>query len=623
MHPSDCGKRDVRELLTGAGQMSRSLGRGESWHAFDLPAFCGLGINGARRTGVRPFVTLLALGVLLASSLSAQFAYAQVPGPLEPARPNEEFTPPLKPRALPTPLTSLTREQLAPEQADSFTLTLHSVRIEGAEALSQADFADLWAPHLGKTTTVATLFEIVNAITRRYSDAGYALSFATLPEQRIEDGTVTIRVVEGYVDKVVFTGDPLTNGVADGEGEVASNHLVRRYAAGITTSRPLKTDALERYLLLMNDLPGVTARATFTASQTEQGASTMTVHIVRKAVEGQLSFNNHMVRNLGRERLGGTVALNGQLTGGDAFRIEAWRGVSVDSYAYVSGEYTHVFGDEGLKFGVSAAYSNTRPRDGLLADLEYVGHSVSLGLGADYPLIRTRQKNLFIGAAFEVLNAQSEVFDTQFSEDRTRTLSAHATYDFADRTGAVSLVRLGVTQGLDAFGATRDDDPEKSRTSGSATFTNVELRALRNQPLGGSLSLYLQGRAQVALDNPLLSAAECSFGGREIGRGYDGGALSGDHCLMGSVELRWTQRFNDKLNVRFYSFFDAGQTRQKGALQPGENSRQTAMSWGGGAVFPIDPRVVGSLEVAKPLDAEFAEDDSGTPRIFVSLTARF
>ena len=43
------------------------------------------------------------------------------------------------------------------------------------------------------------LFDFANAITRAYAQAGYALSFAVVPEHTIEDGAVTVRVIEGFV----------------------------------------------------------------------------------------------------------------------------------------------------------------------------------------------------------------------------------------------------------------------------------------------------------------------------------------------------------------------------------------------------------------------------------------
>lgn len=561
--------------------------------------------------------------VLVASMLADRLVHAQVPGPLEPTRPSEDFALPVEPRAEPTPSVPLTREQLAPERADAITLTLNAVRLEGAAALAEADLADLWEDRLGQTVSVATLFEIVNAITHRYSDAGYALSIAVLPEQQIEDGVVTILVFEGYVDTVVFTGDTVTSVSGEGARDRERTTFLDRFAAGITASRPLRTDVLERYLLLMNDLPGVTARATFGASPSARAASTLTIDIAHKPIDAQMSSNNHMVHNLGRTRVGGSVALNGKLNGGDGLRFEAWRGSHSDTYAYVAGDYAQAIGADGLELRATAAYSNSEPRDGLLAELEYIGRSESVGLSVEYPLVRTRQKNLFIGASFDVLNARSELLDSDFSKDRLRTLGVHATYDVANERGAVSLVRVGVTQGLDAFGATPDGDPFKSRANGSATFTNVDVRAVREQRLAGLLSLYLQAHAQIALGDALLSAAECSYGGRGLGRGYDNGSISGDDCLMAGAELRWTRRVNDSLGLQLYGFADAGLIRQEGDLQPGEERTREARSWGGGARLQLPRGVTGTIEIAKPRDAEFAERNSRDPRVFASVTARF
>src|SRR5690606_20332695 len=121
----------------------------------------------------------------------------------------------------------------------------------------------------GLEVTLADVFELVNGITRRYAEAGYALSIAVLPAQRIEGGVVTIAVVEGFIDEIHFTGDALVD-----EHGVDSRYI-RGYAERLRASRPLRTADLERYLLLINDLPGVTARATLRASSTVPGASTM------------------------------------------------------------------------------------------------------------------------------------------------------------------------------------------------------------------------------------------------------------------------------------------------------------------------------------------------------------
>lgn len=267
-------------------------------------------------------------GMLAACVLTGTAAHARVPGTLEPTRPSEEFSERLQPLSRSLPSVPLTPEQLAPAEAEAVRFTLMGVELQGAEVLDVSYFEDLWLEHVGLEVTLADVFELVNGITRRYAEAGYALSIAVLPAQRIEGGVVTIAVVEGFIDEIHFTGDALVD-----EHGVDSRYI-RGYAERLRASRPLRTADLERYLLLINDLPGVTARATLRASSTVPGASTMTVTLRKKSVDAQSGMNNHMVSNLDRDRGGVSLQLNGLMNTGDIWRFDGWRGLHASTYTY-------------------------------------------------------------------------------------------------------------------------------------------------------------------------------------------------------------------------------------------------------------------------------------------------
>ena len=89
---------------------------------------------------------------------------------------------------------------------------------------------------------------IAARITARYSEDGYLLSKAVVPAQEVELGVLRIRVIEGHLENIIFEGRV--------DGPTA---LLETYARKITESQPLRSDVLERYILLMNDLPGLSA----------------------------------------------------------------------------------------------------------------------------------------------------------------------------------------------------------------------------------------------------------------------------------------------------------------------------------------------------------------------------
>ncbi|MBV9522213.1 MAG: ShlB/FhaC/HecB family hemolysin secretion/activation protein, partial [Alphaproteobacteria bacterium] len=178
----------------------------------------------------------------------------QVPSTVAPGRIEQPFqAPPAIPNAAGAPIVppGLAPAQ-APPGADKLRFTLEKLIVEDATVFSPADFATLYQDLLGHEVTLQQIYEIAAAITAKYGSRGYILSQAVVPAQRIADGVVRIKVVEGFIDQVTFKNE--TGGPVD-------DSLQRAYGAKIAAARPLRAADLERYLLLMNDLPGVTARS--------------------------------------------------------------------------------------------------------------------------------------------------------------------------------------------------------------------------------------------------------------------------------------------------------------------------------------------------------------------------
>src|SRR3546814_427015 len=110
-------------------------------------------------------------------------------------------------------------------------------------AVLQAAFA----PFIGRTLDKATIGEIASALSDTYGKGDVALYTIVVPQQNLSDGVLTLRVVEGYIDDVVITGDVKGRGL----------DLVRRYAARLAAEKPLRRPTLERYLSLIRDIPGL------------------------------------------------------------------------------------------------------------------------------------------------------------------------------------------------------------------------------------------------------------------------------------------------------------------------------------------------------------------------------
>jgi hemolysin activation/secretion protein len=538
-------------------------------------------------------------------SLEAGAAAAQqvqIPPTLEPSRVPQNLERSPAPAAPPPISLPRSEDNVAPVGAESVSFVFQGLMLEGATALPGDQLRAAWPYAPGETATVAAIFEFANAVTAAYRRAGYALSFAVVPEQTLDGGVFTIRVIEGFVERIAIEG------VEDG----AARARIQDIADRILESRPLRSVDLERYLLLINDLPGVTVAGVLSPAEAEGGA-VLTLQADHDPVSGSLGYNAFVPKALGRHIVEGSVEFTALTSGSDLLRLWTQRSLTSDGYQSIWGEFSTGVGANGTRLGLSAMYAKTDPEDPLLDILEYSGESVYARLYAEHAVIRSRSRNLYVGAELALNNAGSDILGARFFDDRLRTFSLWSSYQFADALQGSNSVKGTFTQGLDIL-----DERGDSRADGVADYTIVEIDAERTQPLGrffgGFSSARLTAAGQGTISSGgLFSAAECSYGGRRFGRGFDSGVLTGEHCLQGALELHWVRDadlpgLGTPSVFDVYAFVDAGVAWQKGEMQPGETSRSSASSFGIGLNLGLTPQLTGLIEASDQLDAPSAAD---------------
>ena len=164
--------------------------------------------NLLRHYGPRLFAVTLCLSPAAALAQAAPVSPSVVPGSANPGRIEERFQQPDLAPATSAPLTIKREDTAAPEGADKTTLSLNQVVIEGATVYSQAQLDGFWQAEQGKQVTLSDIYKIADDITVKYRNDGYILAKAVIPPQRIENGVVHIRVVEGYIIRSILTAIP-------------------------------------------------------------------------------------------------------------------------------------------------------------------------------------------------------------------------------------------------------------------------------------------------------------------------------------------------------------------------------------------------------------------------------
>lgn len=544
--------------------------------------------------------------------LSALTALAQtVPSTVEPGREAEQFSTFRPPLSQPAAGAIQLFGESAPEGADTLTLTVKSIEVQGDTVLGSSAIEAVTRDLAGKSVTVQQIYEVAANLTTLYGDSGYVFSRVIVPPQELDPAgaIIQLQAVEGYVDQVVWPENL----------RASKARLVSDYTAKITAERPANIRTIERYLLLANDLPGTTLRSKFEASPANPGATTLTVEMDHDPYQFAGQIDNRGSDGRGPWQYLSNVQINDALGFGERFGLTYAGAFQTKELQYIAASLDIPLTAEGLTSFIRASYSNGDPGIASLRQLGYTGESVSFETGLSYPVIRSRDENLIFSGSFFLNDSRGETDTSTISRDRLRGIRLSADYDRADEFGGISQIGFTFSQGIEGLGSTETGDAFASRNNGRPDFTSVQLNLSRIQDLGAGFSLLGNATGAYAF-TPLLASEQCSYGGRTIGRGFDPSELTGDHCLGALLEVRYdlSNLPEPVSSAQLYGFADAGAVFR---IDPaaGEDSRESGSSAGFGVRTGWSETVNLDASLAKPLAGRDDEDW----RFFLALNTRF
>lgn len=499
----------------------------------------------------------------------------------------------------------------APAEAEGIRFTLTAVQVEGATAYPPEHFAPLYQDLIGKEVSVADMYRVADAMERGYRADGYFLSRVIVPAQSIDNGVFRIQVVEGFIDGARIDGDI-----------GPSKQLVDGYLATVVNQRPVTLAQLERALLLVNDIPGISAKGLLRASKETPGAAELVVSTDRKPFDGLLSIDNLGTRYTGFWELAGSAGANSFTPFGENIAItgllsDPWEGFSDAKNQWVGQINTSWrFGSQGMFADALFSYGRSRPGFNI-EDFDFDSHTLYFSVGSGYPFIRSRDLSVTGHFGFDFINSDTDVFGgDRFIQDRIRMLHVSGTGQFLDSWRGNNSISAGIRQGIPVFDATQKGDDYKSRADASNQATILEASASRQQPLydgftlldlPSAIDLFTSVSGQFSPDQ-LLSYEEFEIGSVRYGLGYDLGELSGDSGVGVLGELQFTQRINTVPYLNSYQLFTFGNFGQ--VWNRGGGPDDYLASAGGGIRFLVADAVSIEFVGAQPLHPGTERDAS-------------
>ena len=487
---------------------------------------CGSGALAAKN--VRALLTSL-LAAMPALALAAPDA-GSVLQQLE-ARPGGNLVAPkLKTPQVPTPPAA---DHSGP------VVRVNAFQIEGPTLLSPITLQSALKGFTGQDLSLTQLQEAAWVIVQTYREAGW-LAHAFVPQQEIEGGVVKLRVLEARLGQVRIDFP---------EDRLPRERIQAMASAQLRAGDNLNLQQVDRLLLLLDDMPGVVATASF-AEGSEAGSTDVLIALgLDKAIDANITADNFGSVSTGSNRISASVSVNNPAGWGDALQLQA---VATDGSRYGRLAYTLPVGLQGVRVGAHA--SDMRYHlVGSFAALQASGSAQSWGADLTAPLIRQPERNLSAQ-----LSTDRKRFDnlalantgaseaTTVSKYQLDVLRAGLTGNWLDQliTPAQNTASLQSSWGkvdlTNSPNATADANAAKT----AGAFRKLNANYNREQSLTGQTSWYLQAAAQWANRN-LDSSEKIYLGGATGVRAYPSNEAGG------SSGATLTTGFKHRLNEAF------------------------------------------------------------------------
>jgi hemolysin activation/secretion protein len=233
------------------------------------------------RVGPRPFV----------EPLPAPDNLFQGPKPLQQVPPGQQqITPPIPAPSkdlLTVPEFQLPPSGISPED-QATTIIVKQFRVNGNTVFSSTEINKTLAPYTNRPLTLEQLLEARSAITQLYINAGYITSGAYIPPQEPKDGTITIQVIEGQLQKIQLKGNR----------RLRPSYIESRLK--LAGTKPLNINRLLDRLRLLKLDPLIADISAELAAGIEPGTSILNVEVEEAKTFGvDLGINNDRVSIVG------------------------------------------------------------------------------------------------------------------------------------------------------------------------------------------------------------------------------------------------------------------------------------------------------------------------------------
>ncbi len=431
-------------------------------------------------------------------------------------------------------------------------VNVNSLKFSGNKNVSDAVLSNLLKEYLGQSLGIKELNQMAALVTSYYRQHGFMLAQAYLPEQDINQNTLEIAVIEGYLGELRLNA----------KGKLDEAFLKKMATHDFASNDAIKESNLVRNVTLINSLPGLQAISQISPGQ-EVGYSDIEIQIeALPRISGYLAANTFGNRFTGREVLIAGLLLNNLAGRGDRLSLNL-KSSNHEGQRAIQLGYLVPIHESGTILNLNAGYSDYQ-LGGPFSDLDAKGDRSFISTSLDQPLLRSRQANLTSRVGFSYLDFSDDISILKF-ENSISAIEMGLFGDWRDAqfNGLNQLgfnLKLGDVKQKNAI--SKLFDTEGANIAGN--FVKYNLFGSRIQPLNPWYNLILSAELQGTTKN-LDGAEKLAIGGANRWREFGEFPTSSDRGLIVGAELRrimsplpYLASFLPTVEMSPYAFFDYG-----------------------------------------------------------------
>ncbi len=424
----------------------------------------------------------------------------------------------------------------------SLTVVIKHITYQGNTLIPSIKLDEITKPYLNRSLNFAQLEFITAQISEFYRAQGWVVK-VLLPEQDLIHQTLTIEIIEASLGKVEIEDQSTNLNLAVIKPMIEKNNLV---------GSALNARKLDRALLLIDDIPGIKAFGLLKPGD-EQKEADLKIKITNDSrLNGNVYLDNMGPRSTGQARIGTNFNINSPFKWGDQVNLSALHTHGSD---YLRLAYSVPVGLEGLRIGLNGAKLKYDLISSDLSALQASGSFTSTGLEAQYPIVRSKLKNLYFITNFDRKDYRNEAQGQIVSLYEIKNISMSLYGNLFDNVlgGGSNAANLTAVKGSLDLQGSPTEIIDRFTTKSAGRFNLIRYAINREQNLFGPVTFYAGASGQFAFDN--LSSSEKFYLGGPYGvRAYPVNEAGGSSGHLLKLELRSQLPYNFSSSL----FYDEG-----------------------------------------------------------------